>query len=115
MAKKRKVTPEHDLPVGTIFVFSWGYDQTNVNFYQVVATTPKTVTIREIAQESLPGQPGCAPMSDLRVPIPHMFRPNKPEMRKRVQFLDGEPYLTMASYGWCSVWDGKPEYNSWDH
>jgi len=36
--------------------------------------------------------------------------------RKRVQFTpDGRPYLTMASYGWCDLWDGKPEYCSWYH
>lgn len=35
--------------VGDVFVSSWGYEQTNVNFYQVVALHGKTmVTIREI-------------------------------------------------------------------
>jgi len=36
--------------------------------------------------------------------------------RKRVQFTpDGRPYLTMESFGWCDLWDGKPEYCSWYH
>ncbi|MBF5824150.1 hypothetical protein HQI67_00200 [Escherichia coli] len=35
--------------VGDIFVSSWGYEQTNVNFYQVISVHgKKTVTVREI-------------------------------------------------------------------
>lgn len=36
--------------VGTIFSRSWGYDQTNVNYYVVTAVTPsgKSVRLREI-------------------------------------------------------------------
>ncbi|EDJ7683689.1 hypothetical protein CH200_21630 [Salmonella enterica subsp. enterica serovar Kentucky] len=35
--------------VGDVFASSWGYEQTNVNFYQVVSTHgKKTVTVREI-------------------------------------------------------------------
>ena len=34
--------------VGDIFYSSWGYDQTNVDFYQVVKTTPKTIALKKI-------------------------------------------------------------------
>ncbi|HFW0262113.1 TPA: hypothetical protein ACIAR3_004285 [Salmonella enterica subsp. enterica serovar Waycross] len=35
--------------VGDIFVSSWGYEQTNVSFYQVISLHGKTtVTVREI-------------------------------------------------------------------
>ena len=45
--------------VGDIFVNSWGYDQTNVNAYQVVAKpTPATVIIREIAMAAIEGSYG---------------------------------------------------------
>lgn len=33
---------------GDIFYTSWGYEQTNVEFYQVVRATEKTVWVREI-------------------------------------------------------------------
>ncbi|MBO0596960.1 hypothetical protein I2485_07020 [Nesterenkonia sp. E16_7] len=43
-------TPEaHGLPVGTVLVSSWGYDQTNIDFYEVTKATPKTVLIRPIS------------------------------------------------------------------
>ncbi|QED72588.1 hypothetical protein FTV92_26515 (plasmid) [Escherichia coli] len=35
--------------VGDVFVSSWGYEQTNVNFYQVISVHgKKTVTVREV-------------------------------------------------------------------
>jgi hypothetical protein len=32
----------------TLLIDSWGYDQTNINFYQVVGITDKSVKLREI-------------------------------------------------------------------
>jgi len=38
-----------NVSVGDVFASSWGYEQTNVNFYQVISThSKKTVTVREI-------------------------------------------------------------------
>ena len=39
------------LKVGDVLVSRWGYDQTNVDFYEVVQASGKFVTVREIAQE----------------------------------------------------------------
>lgn len=39
--------------VGDVFRSSWGYDQTNINYYQAIKATAKTVTVREIAQERI--------------------------------------------------------------
>lgn len=39
------------LEVGAIFSSSWGYEQTNVNFYQVVEIRGKNLTIQEIGQK----------------------------------------------------------------
>lgn len=38
----------HSLKVGDILCGSWGYEQTNVNFYQVVAVTRSTVDVKPI-------------------------------------------------------------------
>jgi len=37
--------------VGALWATSWGYDQTNVEHYEVVRETPGTVTLRRIASE----------------------------------------------------------------
>lgn len=48
--KAEKQNFKHSLKVGDVLHSSWGYEQTNVEFYQIVATTKKTVTFREICQ-----------------------------------------------------------------
>lgn len=40
---------ELPMPVGTILDSEWGWEQTNVDFYQVVRSTAKSVWIRPIA------------------------------------------------------------------
>lgn len=48
----------HAVKVGDLFAYSWGYDQTNVDFYEVVAVLPKSVKVRAIGQEAVPGSEG---------------------------------------------------------
>jgi len=42
-----------DVKIGDVFYTSWGYDQTNVEFFQVVGFTPskKSVRLKEINKE----------------------------------------------------------------
>ena len=56
---------------GDIFVASWGWEQTNVDAYQVVEKKGATVTLREIALESVEGSEGF--MSDRVVPVKDCF------------------------------------------
>lgn len=35
--------------VNDVLAYTWGYEQTNCDFFQVVKVTPKTITVREIA------------------------------------------------------------------
>lgn len=57
--------------VGDIFEMSWGYDQTNVDYFQVVSVTGKGVYVREIGAKTVPGSEGF--MSDRRMPAPDAF------------------------------------------
>ena len=52
--KMKVLTFKNDtVSVGDIFVSSWGYEQTNVTFYQVLSVHgKKTVTVREIRANS---------------------------------------------------------------
>jgi hypothetical protein len=49
-AQRKAFVPS--LAVGDILRESWGYDQTNINYYEVVSVSGKRVTVREIAQTS---------------------------------------------------------------
>jgi hypothetical protein len=46
---------KHNLTVGTLLVASWGYDQTNIDAYQVVEVGPSSIKVRAIATEQVPG------------------------------------------------------------
>jgi hypothetical protein len=53
-AKKAALDKPHGLKVGDVMRSSWGYDQTNIDYYQVVELRGKRgVVIREIGAESV--------------------------------------------------------------
>jgi hypothetical protein len=50
--RKAEMAKPHDLNVGDVLSASWGYDQTNCNFFEVIRVIGKrTVEIREIGKE----------------------------------------------------------------
>ena len=49
-AAKRKAFV-HDCKVGDIYRTSWGYDQTNIEYFEVVEVKGKFATLRELAQK----------------------------------------------------------------
>jgi hypothetical protein len=53
---KFKDRAEQHYAVGSIWNTSWGYDQTNVEFFEVVRETKGTVTLRAIASEVIDGR-----------------------------------------------------------
>ena len=54
--KQQPTQNAHGVHIGDLFYASWGYDQTNIDFYQVVALKGKaTAVIREIRGERIPG------------------------------------------------------------
>lgn len=42
--------------VGDVLRSTWGYDQTNYDFYEVIKTTPKTVTLRKLSAFACEGE-----------------------------------------------------------
>ena len=54
MKEKRKIErrkEKEEINVGDIFNSSWGYEQTNVEFYQVIEKIGQTLTLQEIKKE----------------------------------------------------------------
>ena len=49
-------------------------------------------------------------MSGESTPVKGKF--TGPAVTKRLGIHSGEPYLP-SKYGWTSLWDGKPKYQSW--
>jgi len=58
-AKKKAFKAADFWQVGDVVYTSWGYDQTNVEYYQITAVLPKSVKVRQISVNSSDhGQPG---------------------------------------------------------
>ena len=85
--------------VGDILEYSWGYDQTNVDFYQVTRTTDKTIWLCEIKADA--EETGF--MCGKTVPRPGQFVGK--ELRKKVQFYRQGPYVKFP-HGYAEKWDG---------
>ena len=98
----------HNIQKGEIFVSSWGYDQTNIDFYEVVEIKGKMVVVREIAGKITESKPP----TDYVVPVPGHFvgQPKLVKPNPSGGFKVGDHY--------ASKWDGKPEYQTssgWGH
>jgi hypothetical protein len=99
--------------VNDILVSSWGYDQTNVDFYKVLKLSPsgKSVTIQRINEHITENGFMCG----MSVPaIPHtVSRHNGKPVTKRVNLTNCGYYVSISSYSNAYLWDGKPERCSW--
>jgi hypothetical protein len=110
----RKGTQEQldAVKIGSIFCHSWGYDQTNKDFYQVVEKKGRHVVIREVCTHQTEQTTGNS-MAAYVVAVPDAFKQDELPMTKLLQFQGGHPCITIESFGSCTLWDGKPEYISW--
>ncbi len=101
-----KVDAKANWTVGDVVSYSWGYDQTNVDFFQVTRVSASSVWIREITQNSSDqGQAAggkCAPRR-------FEFVEGSKEIRKR-----GTDYLSMP-HGVGRKWEGRALYTSSTH
>jgi hypothetical protein len=97
--KEARRTLENPYRIGDLLHYSWGYEQTNCEFFQVVALTAKTVTIRAIGATSVPRTGGF--MSEKLGPVPDAFLENSKPLKKSLQvYVDyegkpGQPYIKM--------------------
>jgi len=121
--KEKFVNP---FEIGDILHNSWGYDQTQCDYYQVTAKTRATVTFKPIASKTVKDSEGF--MSRQAVPVKNAFCEGflgalkkyagmGTEITKKVSCYiqaSGElKYYIPTRHGWCDKWDGKPNYNSW--
>lgn len=66
---KAEKNQPHNIKIGDIFRSTWGYDQTNVEFWECVSVSGALITVREIAQQ----REYTESMSGNCLPIPGKF------------------------------------------
>lgn len=102
--------------VGDVVYTSWGYDQTNVEYFQITQLKNRSVVVRQVCtNNSNHGQPGGGKVA------PRRFEFTGPEIMcpldERGRFNAGPCHnRNKPSYRHpCYKWDGKPQYTSSDH
>lgn len=104
--RKAAVNP---FKVGDMLHYSWGYDQTNAEFYQVVSVTRKTATIRQIGSRR----------------VEATSHDSETVVAVKDAFLEGDRYKPMRKvvngdalamdHGCATIWCGTPMHSSWGH
>jgi hypothetical protein len=116
---KVKTTPKKEdgfdfgVKVGDIFYNSWGYEQTNIDWYQVVAITPtgKSVKVKRINAKIK----DSGNMSGSSMPVKNSWHDrDKKVYTKKMKRYGNEIYLKF-DHGATAKWDGKPKSVSWYH
>ncbi|EJC3740827.1 MULTISPECIES: hypothetical protein [Enterococcus] len=102
--------------VGDIFYSSWGYEQTNVTFWQIIKLTEKTAWFRPIKKQTVKNYTS---MSGETMPIPNEFidyplaRTKDSIVRKRINpaLYPNELY---GNRSWDTFYryDNQPVYES---
>ena len=99
---------KHGLEVGDFLVAAWGYDQTNVDFYEVVGTKGKSVTLRQV-RSRVAKETGH---SEYVEPVAGAFC-SEPFNRR-----PGVYGVKIDNVSRARKWDGKPRYQTafgWGH
>jgi len=113
---------QHSLKVGDIFKASWGYEQTNIDYYEVVAVKGKAVEVLELAQQTTETgwlQGDCVPVPGSYATEPDYDSPESkahhektggylrvvPKARRMIPQMghNGKPYLSFESYKYAHL------------
>lgn len=97
----------HGLMQGSILYASWGYDQTNIDWYEVVSViSDKTIAVRQIAA-SVKTDEHLGAMSGYSRPVPGSYTGG--ELRKRANSHG----IRLTSFSHAKPWDGQPKRCTW--
>lgn len=96
---------------GAILYTSWGYDQTNVEFYRITRRTPCSVQLEEIGCQTVPGSEGF--MCCRVIPDPQKVVGQVKGLRRVYVHDDKERSLQISDCQTAWLWEGGEQYNSW--
>lgn len=90
---------------GKIVEYSWGYEQTNIDYYLIVKRSKHFAWLQPIGEKNrintgdMNGT--CEPDATNKL--------NEPIIRRKVKTRDGQEIgFSINDYGWASLWDGEP-------
>lgn len=107
--RKQQATKPHTLQLGDVVYNSWGYDQTNVDFFEVVGVSSNFVSLQSLnsktsgsAGHSMSGYSSAVRGTAIGKVTKH-----------RVSVTSFNANSVNFKHGSGSKWDGQPLYCSW--
>lgn len=107
---------------GDIFYSSWGYEQTNVDFFEVIGLKGKTQVILQEINLKIKEEDGISGMSADRsyntaetYPVENscFVKDNKKGMIKKILGTKERPYINLTSFANAYLYNGEKLYESW--
>ena len=108
--------------VGDIFYMSWGYEQTNVDFFRVKALKGTTqVVLQEVClhmkEENAVSGMSADRTYDPKIAVPvessHFVKDNEKGMIKKILGTKDYIYINMTSFANAYLYHGEKLYESW--
>lgn len=103
----------HTLKVGGVLCASWGYDQTNVDFYKITKLVGKTMIEFSKVGVISDHEDGKAALSMQDHVTPDVTTVEAGIYRRRVSMFGDRPCVGITSCANGYLWDGKPKFRSW--
>ncbi len=102
--------------VGEIYYDSWGYEQTNIDFYQIIEVKERSVILQSIGQSYCESE-GYSSMAAMVKPDPEI-KIGEPFLKPITFYLDKDNkpvYHLKSKHGWISLYtkEDKGVYSSW--
>lgn len=98
--------------VGEIIVNSWGWEQTNIEFYAIIEVLPKSIKVQQVKSEMVEGSLMSHGMACDIIPTDKTC--GEPFILRLKADRNGSIWIcNPQSYYYFHKWDGRPEYRSW--
>ena len=102
-AARAQRAARHTLSVGDVLDCAWGYEQTNVEFYQVIRVLAASVEMRPIASAKVEASASamrgtCTPVPDRFIGPPRLYR------------ADGTNSVVIRKDARATPWNGRPRH-----
>lgn len=120
--KDTKIENSLGIKVGDIFYMSWGYEQTNNDFFRVKELKGSTMVVLQEVHLKLAKEEGIGSMSSDRyydlnnytlVENSCFVKDNEKGMQKKILGTKENPYINMTSYANAYLYNGEKLYESW--
>ena len=102
------VSPARTPQVGDILVSSWGYEQTNIDFYRVLKVSKARVTLVRVNKTTVSNDGMMGGKT-----VPHGDPIGAPVSRGFKSFVNWDKQqsygVRLSSYEWATPWNGEPQ------